>query len=256
MTTTKEPETGSGGPTAHRPPRSAGRDNTWWRRPWIVPLAFVAIAFIAFSLPPYLGLDPGQSRVPPPPELGWYYPLLVAHIGFASVAMLTCVLQVWPWFRQRFPLTHRRIGRVYVFGGALPAGIAGLAISPFTTFGPVAAVSNTLMATLWLTCTVIGFRMARARRFADHRKWMIRSFVLTMSIISNRLWAVVWVIVLVPQLDTKYGGNEQLFGEVVAGITTWTGWVIPLLISQWWLERRTPRSPEARSTPTPATSAS
>jgi len=161
--------------------------------------------------------------------------------------MLTCVLQIWPWFRQRFPAANRRIGRGYVWGGALPAGCAGLAIAPFTPFGPVAAVSNVLMATLWLTFTVIGFRMARARRIGEHRRWMIRSFALTMSIISNRLWAVVWVLVLAPQLDTRYGGNEQLLVEAVAGITTWTGWVIPLLISQWWLERRRqPAMPGAR----------
>lgn len=152
--------------------------------------------------------------------------------------MLTCVLQVWPWFRQRFPVAHRRLGRVYVFGGALPAGSAGLVIAPLTPFGPVAAVSNTLMAALWLTFTVTGFRMAKARRIGEHRKWMIRSFALAMSIITNRLWAVVWVIVLAPQLDTTFGGNEQLFVHAVAGISTWTGWVIPLLISQWWLERR------------------
>ncbi len=109
---------------------------------------------------------------------------------------------------------------------------------PLTPFGPVAAVSNVLMAALWLTFTVTGFRMARARRIGEHRKWMIRSFTLTMSIITNRLWAVVWVIVLAPQLDTTYAGNEQLFVHAVAGITTWTGWVIPLLISQWWLEHR------------------
>jgi hypothetical protein len=66
---------------------------------------------------------------------------------------------------------------------------------------------------------------------------MIRSFALTMSIITNRVWVIVWIIVLSPLLDTTFGGSEQAFTQTVAGLTTWTGWVVPLLISQWWLER-------------------
>lgn len=175
-----------------------------WRRPWVVPLGFVAVVFLVFSLPPYLGLDAAQSRVPPPPGNGWYYPALVAHIGFASIAMLCCVMQVWPWFRQRHPAAHRRIGRCYVLAGVLPAGLSGLAIAVVSPFGPVAAVSNVLLAVLWLTFTGNGFRAARASRFGEHRRWMIRSFALTMSIITNRIWGVVWGIALAPQLETTF----------------------------------------------------
>nr|WP_158880862.1 DUF2306 domain-containing protein [Amycolatopsis anabasis] len=230
--------------TGHRP---VGGRQPWWQRPWVVPLAFLAAVFLVYSLPPYLGLDPASSRVPAPPGVGWYYPALVAHIGFASVAMVTCVLQVWPWFRQRHPVAHRRIGRVYVFAGVLPAGVMGLAIALAGPFGPVAATSNALLAVLWLIFTIAGFRMARARRFGEHRKWMIRSFALTMSIISNRIWAVVWALALEPQLATTFGGSEQALGQAIAGLTTWTGWVFPLLIAQWWLERGRGRKTANRS---------
>ncbi|WP_020672199.1 DUF2306 domain-containing protein [Amycolatopsis nigrescens] len=220
----------------------------------MVPLAFVVLAFLAFSLPPYLGLDVRASRVPPPPGLGWYYPMLVAHVGFATVAMVSSVLQIWPWFRQKYPVAHRRIGRVYVLAGVLPSGVAGLAVAVASPFGPVAAVSNTMLALLWLTFTITGFRMARARRFGEHRKWMIRSFALTMSIISNRIWAVVWAIALAPQLDTTFGGNEQAYIVAVSGLTTWTGWVLPLLVAQWWLERgkRRTRTPKPVTQPAPS----
>jgi hypothetical protein len=79
--------------------------------------------------------------------------------------------------------------------------------------------------------------MARQRRFADHRRWMIRSFALTASIITNRIWRAIAYIVLSPQLDTRFGGNEQWLSWTVAGLSTWLGWTIPLLIAQWWLER-------------------
>ena len=75
---------------------------------------------------------------------------------------------------------------------------------------------------------------------------MIRSVVLTLSIITNRMWAVVWVITLVPQLQTTFGGNEALMVQSIAGLSGWLGWVLPLLVAEWWLDtRRAPESPVA-----------
>jgi uncharacterized membrane protein len=234
--------------TTEQPVREVRRAKTWWRRPWVLPLGLLITAFLVYSLPPYLGLDAASSRIPAPTGLGWYYPVLVTHIFFASVAMVTCALQIWPWLRQRYPAVHRRTGRVYVFAGALPAAVAGLFVGLGAAFGPVGAVSSVFLSTLWFGCTVQGYRMARARRFGEHRRWMIRSFALCMSIISNRLWSVVWFLVFAPQLETTFGGSELAMIQAISGITTWTGWVVPLLIAEWWLERGRGR----RRTPSPA----
>jgi len=208
---------------------------SWWRRPWIGPLAAVAIAFVAVSLSPYLSGDPAHSRVPPSFPL--HYPILVAHVVFGSIALLTACLQIWPWFRRTYRAAHRRLGRVYVFAGVLPAGLLALPMGALSPFGPVARASNVLLASLWLACTVTGYRMARQRRYADHRRWMIRSFALTASIITNRIWGPLAYFALAPQLDGAFGGNEQLLRWTIAGISTWLGWVIPLLCAEWWLER-------------------
>ncbi len=85
-------------------------------------LALTALAFIAFALPPYLTFDVTRSRITPPPGFPAYYPLLVAHVLFASVAMAAACLQIWPWLRRAHPRVHRLVGRVYLFGGVLPAG--------------------------------------------------------------------------------------------------------------------------------------
>jgi hypothetical protein len=211
----------------------------WWKRPWVAPLTIIAIAFIAFSLPPYLTLDSSKSRIPAPEGFVFYYPLLVAHVLFATIAMLTCCVLIWTWFRERYPAAHRIIGRVYVFGGAIPAGVVGLIIGAVSPFGPVLRASNVLLAILWLIFTISGFRMGRQNRFFEHRRWMIRSFALTMSVISNRLWAMIMIIVLIPQLNTTFGGSELAMIQTVAGLSGWLGWVIPLLIAEWWLERDT-----------------
>ncbi len=201
------------------------------------PLAFVVLAFVAFSLPPYLTGDRATARVQS--DWGPHHPLLVLHVVFASVAILTCVPQVWPWFRGRFPVWHRRVGSVHVWAGVLPAGVSGWVIGYMTPFGPVAWSSNVLLATLWLLFTWLGWRAARRREFRDHRKWMIRSFALTVSIISNRIWGVVAFLVLDGRIPAEDMQNT------IAGISTWVGWVVPLLIAQWWLERK----PRRRTAP-------
>ncbi|SDD09362.1 DUF2306 domain-containing protein [Actinokineospora iranica] len=226
--------------------REAGRGDerprrSWWPRPWVAPLGAVIVVFLAFSLPPYLGLDAGRSRVPAPEGFAAHYPVLLVHIGFGPVAMVSGFLQVWPWFRGRFPRAHRRLGRVYVFAGVLPAAVAGFVVGVVSPFGPVARVSAMVLAPVWFVTTVVGYRRARQRRFGEHREWMIRSFALTVSTITNRFWAPVVAVVLTPSLDTTFGGSELALGQAIAGITAWLGWTLPLLGVEWWLHRRPSR---------------
>lgn len=221
----------------------------------------LAAAFLAFSLPPYLSMDQSRSRVPPPDFFPPHFVVLSLHVVFGSVAMVTCCLQVWPWFRARYPRAHRVVGRVYVFGGCLPSGLLGLVVGVATPWGPVTMASDVLLALLWLGFTLAGWRMARQRRFADHRRWMVRSFALTMSIITNRLYSVLFLILLLPQLETTFHGDEALMGSTAASLSAWLGWVLPLLVAEWWLERgasarrrRRPR-PSVQDAPRPDTAA-
>lgn len=209
----------------------------WWRRPWVAPLMVVAVAFIAFSLPPYLSMDPSQSRVPAPDFFPPHFVMLSLHVVFGSIAMITCCLQIWPWFRARHPKAHRMIGRVYVFGGCLPAGLMALVVGLATPYGPATMASDVLLALLWLGCTMTGWRMARQRRFVDHRRWMVRSFALTMSIITNRIYTFLFIVLLSPQLETTFHGDMNLLASTVASLSAWLGWVLPLLVAEWWLER-------------------
>jgi uncharacterized membrane protein YozB (DUF420 family) len=210
----------------------------WWRRPWIVPLLLVAAAFLAFSVPPYLTFDPAQSRLKPPDGNALYYPLLVAHVLFGTVAMVTACFQIWPAFRARYRHGHRITGRIYVFCGALPAGLLGLYIGWHTAAGPSVRVANLVGSALWLTVTIVGLRMALQRRYGEHRRWMSRSFALAMSIVLSRVVNIVATIVLTPQVDTTFGGSEELMHHTAASIGVWLSPLLLLLVTDWVLERR------------------
>jgi hypothetical protein len=223
--------------------RPAPRKTTWWRRPWIGPLALLVLAFLSFSLPPYLAFDPARSRVPQPDGFPAHYWFLVAHVIFGSIAMAGAVLQIWPWLRRTYPVFHRYAGRAYVFAGVLPSGIMALTIGSQSPFGPTTRVSDVLAALLWIGCTLAGWRAVRERRFDDHRRWMIRSAALTFSILVNRLITPIAMIVLEPRIPTLFGGSELAYSQSVAAISAWGSVAFALILSQLYLDRRPTRIP-------------
>ena len=204
-----------------------------WNRKWLaLALAVVVAAFLAFSLPPYFT---GETRVPS--TFGLHYPLVAGHVMFASIAMVCAVAQIWPGLRLRHPTWHRRVGRTYV-ATAIPAASCAVVIGVATPFGPILAVSNVFLAALWLWFTITGYLAGRQRRFGEHRRQMILSATLALSIITNRIWTPVLFIALYPLQDKVFHGNEEYYLWVVAGVGAWLGWKIPFGIVRWWLTRR------------------
>jgi uncharacterized membrane protein len=212
------------------------------RARWLAPaLAVIVAAFLLYSLPPYFT---GGTRVPA--TFALHYPLLVAHVMFGGVAMVSAVAQIWPRLRTRHPVLHRRMGRVYV-AAALPAAACAMVIGAATPFGPLLAVSNVLLAAVWLWFTINGFVAARQRRFADHRRHMVRSATVALSTITNRIWTPILFITLQPLQDNVFGGNEEHFLWFAAGLGAWLGWTIPLAAVQWWLTRKPVMAPPSTS---------
>lgn len=226
-------------PTAPAPAARAARPVRWWRRPWIAPLAVVTAVFLVTALPRYVGLDPALSLVPTDRGPA-FYPALVTHIFAGSVMLTAGVLQLWPWLRARHPRVHRWSGRTYV-AAALVTGVAALVTAQFPSGGAGQQVANTFLAVLLLACTLLGFRAVRQRRFADHREWMVRSAALAFSIVTNRFWGPVLILVYVPGALTDGDvafGDPRIEGAAVA--SAWVSWVVNLLLAEWWLHRRKP----------------
>jgi uncharacterized membrane protein YozB (DUF420 family) len=229
--TINEPVTASRTADALPPQRNSGppRQRAWWRRPWIAPLAVGTAAFLIYVLPPYLGLDPAKARLPLPPA-AIYYPVLVIHIFAGSILLACATLQVWPWLRRRHLRVHRWSGRIYVLA-AIPVGVGGLIVAQFPHGGPVQQAGNTAFGLLFLTCTGLGYRAVRQHRIGDHRRWMIRSFALAFSIVTNRIWLMIMIPVF-----ASTGGDQAVIA--VIGAATWISWLVNLAVAEWWLRRR------------------
>jgi uncharacterized membrane protein YozB (DUF420 family) len=114
-------------------------------------------------------------------------PWLVVHIAGAVVALLVGSFQFLPALRRGLRRPHRWIGRVYVVG-CLVGGTAGLILAPGSFAGPVATAGFGLLAILWIGFTLLGWRSAVKGRFVEHRRWMIRSWALTLAAVTLRIY--------------------------------------------------------------------
>ncbi|WP_422733225.1 DUF2306 domain-containing protein [Micromonospora sp. WMMD558] len=221
---------------ADQPPRTPGRTGTrppaprWWRRPWVVPLVVLNAAFLLFVLPPYLGLDPSRSRVVLNEDFPAHYAVVVAHIFFGTIALVTVCLQVWPWLRQRYPAVHRTSGRLYVIAGAVPSALLGLALMPFAAV-PVGLLGSALAAVGWIVTSLVGLHMARRRRFTEHRRWMAYSIAFALQTLWGRIFVLTSAL-------TGVTVNPIVLGEAAG----WLSWLVNLAVAHWWV-RRTARPP-------------
>jgi hypothetical protein len=212
------------------------RPRPFWRRPWVIPLFAAAAAFLIYQLPPWIAFDPSKSRIPL--HFVAQYWLIVGHVLFGSVALVTMCLQLWPWLRRKHPAVHRISGRIYVFGGALPS--AGFVFAMTGVSYPIGKVGVTMAATLWAISAVMGFVRARQGRWREHRRWMLNSFAV--------MWGlVIWGFVIGMGLTKLSPWADQLDPNYVVEASRWVGWVTNLLVLHWWLDRTRRRPVEGPS---------
>ncbi|MCR6483498.1 DUF2306 domain-containing protein [Amycolatopsis sp. OK19-0408] len=200
----------------------------------MLPLAVAVVATLLTMWPAYIDLDPAKASVPIPAGNHVKYPLLVLHVTFGSIALITAALQVWPWLRRRHPAVHRISGRVYIFAGVVPS--AAMATGLVFVMGDdqgASWMSRVVLDALWVATTVIGYWKARQGRWAEHRRYMIYSFALTLDVFTARLLSFLLLAFT----------SAQVTSDEFLDMISWGAWTATLLGAFWWLERRR-RSPK------------
>ncbi len=148
---------------------------------------------------------------------GPYAVAFYVHLCSGPISLLFGLLLISDAVRARFPLWHRRLGKVQVAQILLLITPSGLWMALHAHSGWIAAAGFAGLALATATCTVIGWRLAVLRRFAAHRRWMQRCFVLLCSAI---------VIRLVGGLTAVAGFSADWYYPLMA----WACWLAPLAI--------------------------
>jgi hypothetical protein len=126
---------------------------------------------------------------------GW----LILHVGFASTALLGGAIQFNSKVRQRWPQLHRRAGRIYA-ASCLIGACTGLILAMGSSAGPIASVGFASLAIVWFYSTWLGWQRAVAGRFASHRRWMIRSWALTLAAVTLRIYLPLAEVADLPEM--------------------------------------------------------
>ena len=127
---------------------------------------------------------------PVPPTVAdnrFFSPWIILHAGGAATALLLGPVQFLPTVRRRWPRVHRWTGRTYV-AACIAGGASALVLAAGISSGVVAGAGFATLGVGWIFATAQGWRMARARQFSEHSRWMIRSFALTFSAVTLRAY--------------------------------------------------------------------
>ncbi len=146
---------------------------------------------------------------------GSYHWAFYTHIASGPIALILGLILISEQFRLRFPKWHRSLGRIQALGVLFLVAPSGLWMAFHAEAGPIAVLGFAALAVVTAITVALGWRSAVKRRFADHRRWMWRCFLLLCSAVVLRL---------VVGLATVTG----LQSEWLDPLTAWASWLLPL----------------------------
>ncbi len=155
--------------------------------------------------------------------------VIYTHVFAATIALVLGPFQFYERLRRRWPRLHRLSGRIYLGVGVGLGGLAGLYMSTFAYGGLVAKSGFATLALAWLYTGLQAYRAIRKGAIAEHRRWIVRNFALTLAAVTLRILLPVSGISGIP------------FATAYPAIA-WLCWVPNLLLAEWMLARQiTPR---------------
>lgn len=177
----------------------------------------------------YVPLDPNvsflmikQTEVHDRPEYLWFF---YTHVYTSIFILLAGFLAI---LRKDFQLKnfHRNAGKIYIFLILLFAAPSGIYMGIFANGGFLSKISFIILGSLWWFFTFKAYQLARQKKFKEHKQWMWRSFALTISALTLRIWKVIIVYLFHPNPMDVY--------QIIA----WLGWVPNILLIEYLITKK------------------
>lgn len=163
-----------------------------------------------------------QTEVTQHPEYLWFFythvytSIFVLFFGFISI------------IRKNLGIKnlHQKSGKIYLFLILLFSAPSGIYMGWFANGGFFAKLSFIVLGIFWWISTFKAYQLAREKKFDLHKKWMWRSFALTLSAIMLRIWKLVIVYFFQPNPMDVY--------QIVA----WLGWIPNILLIELLIRKK------------------
>lgn len=159
-------------------------------------------------------------------KLGYYQVAFFSHVYTSLPILVIGIFQFSNSLRLKLPQLHKTLGWLYVSLILFISAPTGLIMALHANGGPTSQVSFTMQAILWFIFTLLALNYVIKKDWELHYNFMLRSYALTLSAISLRLfkWLIVSTISL-PPMDTYK-------------IVSWLGWVINLIIIELYISNK------------------
>jgi uncharacterized membrane protein len=157
------------------------------------------------------------------------------HVYASIWVLLAGFTQFSGTIQRNSPRLHRTMGYIYVFDVLVITGPAGLIMGFYANGGLYSRIAFVLLAALWIFFTVMALIKAKQKDFKAHRRFMIRSYALTLSAITLRAW--------------KYAitNTMEVAPMDVYRIVAWLGWAGNLLVAEWLIRTDEQRNRRTRN---------
>jgi len=157
------------------------------------------------------------------------------HVIPGMIFLLGGLFQVSASFRRRHLTVHRRLGRVLIVAGVL-AAVSALYIGIDHPYNGLPEASATVVFGSWLLwCIGAAFVAIRRRDVAQHRRWMIRAFVVAFGIATIRVWTGVFIAIAAVQAGGPPADMHPQ--QATFGLCFWLGLSAHAAFAEWWLRR-------------------
>lgn len=143
------------------------------------------------------------------------------HVFTSIFALLTGLTQFSYFLLTRYRILHRIMGYAYIIIVVFISGPASFMMGWHANGGLPARTSFTFLAFLWVVFTFLAWYFAVKKKFIQHRAFMIRSYALTLSAISLRLYTVLFAYLEVHARPID-----------IYVTTAWLSWVPNLIIAE------------------------
>lgn len=163
-----------------------------------------------------------QSEVTDRPEYLYFFYTHVYTGIFVLLSGFSAIL------RKDFGLKnfHKNAGKIYIFLILLVAAPSGIYMGIFANGGILSKISFVILGCLWWFSTFKAYQLAKQKMFEEHKQWMWRSFALTLSAVTLRMWKVIIVYLFHPDPMDAY--------QVIA----WLGWVPNILLIEYLITKK------------------
>lgn len=155
----------------------------------------------------------------------WWFSFY-AHITTSVVVLLAGATQFKKSILNKLPRIHKTVGKVYILLILFITAPSGFYMGLKANGGLPAIISFCLLSILWFVFTLRAYQNALKHQWQIHENYMIRSYALTGSAITLRLYSMILPSIILVRPNEMY--------VTIA----WLGWVPNLLLAEWIINFR------------------